>query len=363
MKKIKKTAFYTFLILFSLTSTTVFAHQPVREELNLTQKKGSVLELENATEVKDPLVASLAIYGALEQPDEIDLYKFTAGADGSIPVEVLVPVKSSNQNFYPAFAFIKESESKNESEPFPFIMPQGYNGTLVTAPPEREIFFEPFSLEKLYNGGEQIVDLEEGKQYWVAVFNSVGYTGDYTLSMGTAEDFSDMSFGKVLKEIFIIKMGIPGKTLIPWLDIVGLFLFLAGFIIGLGAVTVIDFHGLLARKSKYWTEATTRTHKVTKPLIWAGIALALVGGIIYYRLSGLSSTATFHLLLLVMLVINGLFLSFRVSPYLLAREKQKKSSTLLPKKWQLKITISFVVSFLGWWSALFLLVWHVLLVR
>lgn len=30
-----------------------------------------------------------------------------------------------------------------------------------------------------------------------------------------------------------------------WIDVVGLFLLLSGFIIGLGAVTVIDIHGVL----------------------------------------------------------------------------------------------------------------------
>lgn len=62
------------------------------------------------------------------------------------------------------------------------------------------------------------------------------------------------------------------------LDFIGLFILITGFVIGLGAVTVIDIHGFLGRKSAYWTEATTRTHKVTKPLIWIGIILAIVGG-------------------------------------------------------------------------------------
>ncbi len=71
--------------------------------------------------------------------------------------------------------------------------------------------------------------------------------------------------------------------LINWTDVLGLFLFIGGFIIGLGAVTVIDIHGFLGRKSAYWTEATTRTHKVTKPMIWVGIALVIIGGLIFYR--------------------------------------------------------------------------------
>ncbi|MBP7134100.1 hypothetical protein KBA73_02685, partial [Patescibacteria group bacterium] len=72
-------------------------------------------------------------------------------------------------------------------------------------------------------------------------------------------------------------------SLIDWLDVVGLFLFLAGFVVGLGAVTVIDIHGFLGRTSPYWTEATTRTHKVTKPMIWIGITLVIIGGLLFYR--------------------------------------------------------------------------------
>jgi len=151
--------------------------------------------------------------------------------------------------------------------------------------------------------------------------------------------------------------------IIPWVDIIGLFLFIAGFVIGLGAVTVIDLHGFLGRKSSYWTEATTRTHKVTKPLIWLGTGLAAVGGIIYYRASGLSGIVLLHFLILIILILNGLFLSFVVSPYLLKREKEGRDKEILPRKWQNRIIVSFVFSFLGWWTALFLLVWHILMLR
>ena len=149
----------------------------------------------------------------------------------------------------------------------------------------------------------------------------------------------------------------------PWIDIIGLFIFLAGFIIGLGAVTVIDLHGFLGRKSPYWTEATTRTHKVTKPLIWVGLLLTIIGGMITYRKTGLTGIPLYQAIIGLILVLNGLFLSFRVSPFLLQREKEGRSGELLPSSWQIKITIGFIISFLGWWSALFLLVWFLLVSR
>lgn len=139
-------------------------------------------------------------------------------------------------------------------------------------------------------------------------------------------------------------------------DIIGLFLFIAGFVIGLGAATVIDIHGFLGRKSSYWTEATTRTHKVTKPLIWLGMFLAIIWGTIFYRNEGLSQIPQIQLILAAVLILNGIFLSFRVSQFLLAKEKEGRAGELISSAWQKKITVSFIVSIVGWWVSLLLLI-------
>lgn len=145
------------------------------------------------------------------------------------------------------------------------------------------------------------------------------------------------------------------------LDFIGLFILLAGFIIGLGAVTVIDIHGFLGRKSSYWTEATTRTHKVTKPLIWLGTILAIIGGTIFYRNEAFSGVLLYHTLIACVLVLNGLFLSFYVSPFLLKREREGKQTELLPASLQNKIIISLIISDIGWWGGLLLLVYYIMI--
>lgn len=143
-------------------------------------------------------------------------------------------------------------------------------------------------------------------------------------------------------------------------DLAGLFLFLAGFVLGLGAVTVIDIHGFLGRKSSYWTETTTRAHKVTKPLIWAGIMLAIIGGVIFYRSETLAGIPLFHAIIAAALVANGYFLSFKVSPFLLQREREGKSGELLSQSWQSKIMASMLLSAIGWWGGLVLLAVYLL---
>ena len=134
-------------------------------------------------------------------------------------------------------------------------------------------------------------------------------------------------------------------------NLFGIFLIISGYIIGLGAVTVIDILGFLGRKSSYWTEATIKAHKVTKPLIWIGIILVLLGGI-------LIQLPQYFFLIYFILILNGLFLSFYVSPILLNLEKKDKSKVLLPNSLQKKIILSFTISDLGWWGSLILLLMY-----
>ncbi len=136
----------------------------------------------------------------------------------------------------------------------------------------------------------------------------------------------------------------------------GLFIFMSGFIIGLGAVTVIDILGFLARKSSYWTQTTIRTHKVTKVLIWLGISLSVIGAILFYSNYLFNNIILIHSVSLIFLILNGMFLSFKVSPYLIKKEINNKDTELISKSWQHKIIVSFLLSLILWWSNLALFV-------
>jgi len=128
------------------------------------------------------------------------------------------------------------------------------------------------------------------------------------------------------------------------------FIHFAGIIIGLGAVTVIDTMGFISRNSKEWTQVTIKAHHITKPLIWLGTILMLLSWFFMY-------TGTYWEIvksaIIGVLILNGLFLSFYVSPRL---DKLYGKETLLPSKLQLKIGASFLVSFIGWWGLVYLTV-------
>jgi hypothetical protein len=141
--------------------------------------------------------------------------------------------------------------------------------------------------------------------------------------------------------------------------LVAVFITISGYVVGLGAVTVIDLHGFLAQKSPYWTKATISAHKVTKPLIWLGTTLAVSGSLFTHFLNSTLLTLI-HTTLFIPLVLNGLFLSFIISPYLIRKEREGKSEEILNSKIQLKIKISFIVSITCWWLSLVLYLYNIL---
>lgn len=127
------------------------------------------------------------------------------------------------------------------------------------------------------------------------------------------------------------------------------FLHISGIIIGLGAVTVIDTLGYLSRKSLYWTKITIGAHHVTKPLIWAGIILVAATWTFLYQQNNLNNIKT---ALITIAILNGIFLSFYVSPQL------DKTKGIFSKQLQNKVIISMILSFICWWGIVLITINH-----
>ena len=128
------------------------------------------------------------------------------------------------------------------------------------------------------------------------------------------------------------------------------FIHFAGIIIALGAVTVIDTMGFISRKSKEWTQITIKAHHVTKPLIWLGTILMVISWFLMYDGSYWHNLKS---IIICVLILNGVFLSFYISPKL---DKLSGKKLLIPFQLQLKITYAFIISFTGWWSLVLLTV-------
>ncbi len=256
------------LLLLQLTAS-VFAHYPIVERRH---DPNAILDL------RDPTVQSIAVYGRLSVPDEVDLYRFSAANEQDIPVEALVPIRRGSETFRPAVAFLSKGGPELD---LPFDFPEGYGGEILL-PPEgpRTALFEPFSLERMYRGTERKLHVKPGQIYYVAVFEPDYYMGDYSLALGTVEDFRRASKGQLFGNILRAKFDLIAGTNIPWVDITGFLLFIAGITLGFSA--------------------TGHTRKFQL----AAVLLAFAGAMVLYRHSLISGVATFQALAGIILLIG-----------------------------------------------------------
>lgn len=315
-----------------------------------------------AKTIGDPTTGSQIAYDALLKPDEVDLYAFTASRDGTLPVEVLIPARASNRDFRPTVAVIGPGLSGSENQLVPFPLHSDFQ-VLVVQPPDkdkRDTIVEPLSVEKLYRGTSQPVSFVRGLRYYLAVYDPGRRTGDYVLGLGDQKSFGQISPSDYLDKGLALKFNLPEGRDVPALDWLGFFAMLAGLILGLGSVSVIDLLGLRGVRSAYWTETAIRASKATTPLTWAGVGVFLAGSLVLYRETGFSGVATFQELLLLIIIVNGLWLTFRISPKVAAFEGTGKT---LPAKLQRRVIGHFGVSFVAWWGIAGLTAWYAVVSR
>lgn len=324
------------------------AHQPLLEDqLRNVRRTGPCAEyLPEAVTINDPTQSSLAIYGRLGWPNEIDLYTFIPAKSASIPVEALVPAQQSNQDFRPAVVLIGRDIAPQQQSALPAELPlklPEYLRAQVIRPPEgkRGVFFEKRMLESFYRGNEQWVHLTAGQPYHIALYEPNHFTGSYSLNLGAAENFKDISKYSTLKNILAIKMGVFGDKRIPWLDILGLCLLGIGLTLGMASVIV----AWLSRNSTSLainpSDMSNRLLRVVMRYLRAGILTAIAGGAILYRQSQLSGVAAFQALLAIALIAYAIYLHTR-------RDKTESGLTVFS---------------LVWFCQVFLLAWYLLMIR
>jgi hypothetical protein len=299
-----------------------------------------------ASTITDPTLASLAIFGRLESPNEVDLYAFAPAKSESIPAEAMVPAQQFNYNFRPAVIIIGRditpSEQSNSPPNLPIALPDGFKARVIM-PPEgaRSSFIERLTLERLYRGNEQRIQLTAGQPYYIAVYDPNHFTGSYSLCLGTADNLNGVSKYSIFKTILAIKMGMFGGRKFPWLDFLGLFMLAAGLTLGAGAALITWLSGKSANLMVNHSDRASRILRLAMRYVWIGLLLAVAGGAILYRRSYLSGVATFQAMLALALIFYAAYLSSR----------------------RVEAGKGLAVFSIVWISQVFLFAWYLLLIR
>jgi hypothetical protein len=131
----------------------------------------------------------------------------------------------------------------------------------------------------MYHGTELKIHVKPGAVYYVALFEPNHYMGDYSLGLGNVENFAHASKGQLIANILRTKFDLIAGRPIPWFDISGFLLFIAGIVIG--------FHAL--GRSRTWQ--------------LSALLIAFGGALLLYRHSLISGVATFQAVAAIVLLI------------------------------------------------------------
>jgi len=316
------------------------AHQPLLEQdLQFAVEPRLFLPDREVYSLPDPTAASLAIYGRLANPGEIDVYVFVPAKTEILPVSLLTPVRPETASLRPTLAIIGPDLSGMQNISWPYELPKGFGALLLQSGQlNLPTSYEPFSQERYFSQAKQSIAVSQGTPYYLLVFDRQQSVQDYVIGIGTIENFSEVSLFTVIKNIALIKLGVTGRPEIPWLDIFGIFVFCGGLALGTGYATI----------------AAIQNGQFFPLRNWPGLVLALIGGVITYRQSWLSGTALFHLLLAGILFISQLTAGYK-RRYVPNRTGMAAPASPSPA--------GILLALLCWWSALFLLVWYLLVIR
>jgi len=146
-------------------------------------------------------------------------------------------------------------------------------------------------------------------------------------------------FGAWLGAVTLAQNVQPGAA---WHD-VALFAHLAALVVGLGAVMVIDWFGLLWVLGRRTFVDVTRTASAVHGLIWAGFTALVLSGILLEPNTSAPLTRL-KLALVLVIGVNGLH-AHALQPRLRYARNDVAPDLLA------RATITAVVSQLGWWAA------------
>jgi hypothetical protein len=208
---------FTITILLSiffclLTSSKVFASELIlRKELPLRTD----MYFSNVAKIPDPSIDTKTIYGYLGTSYAADSYYFIPSHTTTVSIEVLVPVRKTNELFKPGWEIVGENITPQPMNIY-FSVPPGsdYIGhDYYTDIGPRLITTDPVTLEKLYKGNQQSIKVIQGKLYYINIYDPFHYIGDYVLKIGNKPDTVPLTQKTFIADLYQIKTNQLGKTI------------------------------------------------------------------------------------------------------------------------------------------------------
>ena len=190
----------TFIML--LTGQPTLAHAPVVEH--------SDASLDEPIRVTWPLDTSVAIYGYLSGPDDVDVVVFDVSekeAETGMPLylHTLVPACEAYRQLLPGIALVGPGQpalagtTKSAGLPFKINGAQGI--ALLTNSKQGVSWYEPYSGKNYFWQESMSLSLGKPGPYTIYIWSPGHHVGDYVLAMGTRERWGPREIGRAIRHM------------------------------------------------------------------------------------------------------------------------------------------------------------------
>ena len=324
------------LLLFTATlsiATPAMAGKPV---LN-TGAQISQTDPYSSAQTIDNIFESKGIYGKLQSPVPVSIYKFVPDKDGEQQFSLLESQsdKTGGQPLLILLDPTTATQSVNLSLPMPD--PKYHAAVLKQA--DAGATYKEFALFQTYNLAIQDkVKLTKGVTYYFVVIDPNGIAQNYAIVTGTGKAWTVADVFHYLPTWLRLETNTysgnnPFKASS---SVTGFILFLLGLASLVGVLLIQEIFAWLANRAKAVAYLLIKMQPYSRVIIWVSLWFTLMGGFIYFDKVGWVGIPFVLVLLFIVMVINLLFVTLNLSPKVAALEVHSREATIpvdLRKRW------------------------------
>ncbi|KPK11487.1 MAG: hypothetical protein AMJ68_05520 [Acidithiobacillales bacterium SG8_45] len=196
------TRFAAATVILLLTSQPALAHAPVVEH--------SDTSLDEPIRVTWPLDTSVAIYGYLSGPHDVDVVAFDVRekeATSGVPLylRTLVPACGAYRQLLPGVALVGPGQpalpGETKSAGLPFKVDETQGIALLTNTRQGVAWYEPYSGKNYFWQESMSLSLGKPGSYTIYIWSPGHHVGDYVLTMGTRERWGPREIGRAIRHM------------------------------------------------------------------------------------------------------------------------------------------------------------------
>jgi len=294
-----------------------------------------------AAQVITDAFSNKSVYGKLQGATPVDIYTFTSTRDGEQTIDLMERKQTApGKTFVDPVLILADPTTETEAAQINLPSPgDAYHYALITQIDSRS-YTEPALLQKYSVIQEQTLNLKKDKTYYLVVVPSTSSpdVNPYVIKFGTSKSWTASDVVTHFSSWFRLETGNYANSS-PFAfnaGVFGLILMLLGLAGLVGLLIAQEVYALFSGKSKAAGYLLIKMQPYARAIVWIGLWLLAIGAYVVFSRYGWVGIPFVLSLLFVVILINMLYLTFKLSRRVEQLEVSKKEAVIpfdLRKRW------------------------------